>query len=152
MQASDPTTPPRILLVEDDTISQTYFRAVLEALPARVEVAASCACALERAQDAGYELWLIDLTLPDGPGLELLPRLRDRCPQPPPALAHTADNDPARTPRCEACQGRAGTHPCGCWAPEDRQPVCGHCNAPERGHTVPWPCPTVQAIGGESSE
>ena len=120
MQASDPTTPPRILLVEDDTISQTYFRAVLEALPARVEVAASCACALERAQDAGSVATLlggkaagrnkgqiiltvpddtgreIDLTLPDGPGLELLARLRDRCPQPPPALAHTADNDPAR--------------------------------------------------------
>ena len=96
MQARDPTTPPRILLVEDDTISQTYFRAVLEALPARVDIAATSACALDRIKDAGYDLWLIDLTLPDGPGLELLARLRDRCPQPPPALAHTADNDPAR--------------------------------------------------------
>ena len=56
MQASDPTTPPRILLVEDDTISQTYFRAVLEALPARVDIAATSACALDRIKDAGYDL------------------------------------------------------------------------------------------------
>ena len=63
-------------------------------------------------------------------------------------MHYAADNDPARTPRCEECEGRAGTHPCGCWAPEDRQPVCGHCNDPERGQTVPWPCPTVQALDG----
>ena len=67
-------------------------------------------------------------------------------------MHYAADNDPARTPRCEECEGRAGTHPCGCWAPEDRQPVCGHCNAPERGQTVPWPCPTVQALDGGGSD
>ena len=63
-------------------------------------------------------------------------------------MHYPADNDPARTPRCEDCQGRAGVHPCGCWAEKDREPVCGHCNAPERGQTVPWPCPTIQAIDG----
>ena len=67
-------------------------------------------------------------------------------------MHYAADNDPARTPRCEECEGRAGTHPCGCWAPEDRQPVCGHCNDPERGQTVPWPCPTVQALDGGGSD
>lgn len=64
------------------------------------------------------------------------------------ALHYAADNDSARTPRCEECEGRAGTHPCGCWADEDRQPVCRHCDAPERGQTVPWPCPTIQALDG----
>lgn len=30
--------------------------------------------------------------------------------------------------RAEGCHGKAGTHPCGCWADVDREPVCGHCN------------------------
>ena len=66
------------------------------------------------------------------------------------ALHYAADNDSPRTPRCNECQGRAGAHPCGCWAEVDREPVCGHCNAQGLGQRVPWPCPTVQAIGGES--
>lgn len=67
-------------------------------------------------------------------------------------MHYPADNDPARTPRCEECQGRAGTHPCGCWADEDRQPVCGHCNAQGLGQRVPWPCPTIQALDGGVSD
>ena len=67
-------------------------------------------------------------------------------------MHYPADNDPTRTPRCEECQGRAGTHPCGCWAPEDRQPVCEHCNGPDRGQAVPWPCPTIQALDGGGTD
>jgi CheY-like chemotaxis protein len=86
---------PRILLVEDDTISQAYFRAVLEALPAQVDAVTTQACALARGETVRHDLWLIDLTLPDGTGTELLRRLQARWPQSPPALAHTADADPA---------------------------------------------------------
>ena len=68
------------------------------------------------------------------------------------ALHYAADNDSPRTPRCNECQGRAGAHPCGCWAEVDREPVCGHCNGQRFGQGAPWPCPTVQAIGGESNE
>ncbi|WP_236685884.1 response regulator [Pseudoxanthomonas suwonensis] len=94
---------PRILLVEDDTISQAYFRAVLEALPAAVDTVATQACALARAESSRHDLWLIDLTLPDGSGIDLLRRLRARWPQSPPALAHTADADPAvRAPALHA--------------------------------------------------
>lgn len=64
------------------------------------------------------------------------------------ALHYAADNDSARTPRCEECQGRAGAHSCGCWAEVDREPVCGHCNAAGLGQRVPWPCPTIQALDG----
>ena len=39
MEPRRPPSLPRVLLVEDDTISQAYFRAVLEALPAAVDVA-----------------------------------------------------------------------------------------------------------------
>ena len=65
------------------------------------------------------------------------------------ALHYAADNDSPRTPRCNECQGRAVAHPCGCWAEVDREPVCGHCNAQGLGQRVPWPCPTVRALGGE---
>lgn len=94
----DPCDPalPQVLLVEDDPVSQAYFRAVLEAVPARVDAVASGAGALARAGAVRHDLWLIDLSLPDGSGAELLARLLQRWPQPPPALAHTADTDPRR--------------------------------------------------------
>ena len=41
MEQPDPPPMPRILLVEDDTISQVYFRAVLEGLPATVDTVAT---------------------------------------------------------------------------------------------------------------
>ena len=66
-------------------------------------------------------------------------------------LHYPADNDPARTPRCEGCHGKAGTHPCGCWADMDREPVCGHCNQGHKGLSVAWPCPTIAAMGGGES-
>ena len=62
-------------------------------------------------------------------------------------LHYPADNDPARTPRCEGCHGRTNTHPCGCWADVDREPVCGHCNQGHKGLSVAWPCPTIRALG-----
>ena len=65
------------------------------------------------------------------------------------ALHYPADNDISRTPICETCHGKAGVHECGCWAPTDRQPVCGHCNEGWRGAAIPWPCPTIRAIYGE---
>lgn len=94
MDPRDPAPPPHVLLVEDDPISQAFFRAVLESVPARVDVVATQACALVRAGKTRYDLWLIDLSLPDGSGAELLTQLLQRIPQPPPALAHTADTDP----------------------------------------------------------
>lgn len=64
------------------------------------------------------------------------------------AIHYAADNDLARTPVCSNCEGRAGVHDCGCWADEDRQPVCGHCNEGWKGASVPWPCATVRALDG----
>ena len=83
---------PRLLLVEDDAISCSFMVAALEALPAQVEAAASMAVALE--QEGRHDLWLLDVNLPDGSGIELLGRLRVRQ-HAAPALAHTADNSPA---------------------------------------------------------
>lgn len=81
---------PRLLLVEDDMTSQGFFQLVLESLPAKVDIADSCASALRCAQSGGYDLWLLDVNLPDGNGANLLRSLRGLHPQTG-ALAHTAD-------------------------------------------------------------
>ena len=80
---------PRLLLLEDDPVSAAFLVAALEALPARVDVAASLAEA-EPLRDAGHALWLFDANLPDGTGGELLARWRAQG-LATPALAHTAD-------------------------------------------------------------
>jgi DNA-binding response OmpR family regulator len=90
MHPRDPI--PRLLLVEDDTISRGFFKAALEALPAEVDTADSLASAMDCGCAARHDLWLIDVNLPDGNGTELLEQLRRARPDTP-ALAHTADAD-----------------------------------------------------------
>ncbi len=92
MQMTPRAPMPRLLLVEDDTISRGFFRAALETLPAQVETADSLVTALERGRNGEHDLWLIDVNLPDGNGSQLLSALRLTRPDTP-ALAHTADGD-----------------------------------------------------------
>lgn len=80
---------PRLLLVEDDAVSLSFLSAALEALPAEVATAASCAEASR--QPPPFDLWLIDANLPDGDGTDLLRQLRASTPDVP-AIAHTADH------------------------------------------------------------
>lgn len=82
---------PRLLLVEDDSVSCNFMAAALQALPAEVDTAASLRAAL--AHEGIYDLWLLDANLPDGSGTDLLADLRARFPATP-ALAHTADDSP----------------------------------------------------------
>jgi CheY-like chemotaxis protein/HPt (histidine-containing phosphotransfer) domain-containing protein len=88
---ADPALP-RLLLLEDDPVSAAFLATALEALPARVDVAASLAEA-EPLRDAGHALWLFDANLPDGTGGALLARWRAQG-LATPALAHTADPRP----------------------------------------------------------
>lgn len=90
--AITPAITPTILLVEDDPTTCAYLVALTEALPARVEAAASVAAALRHAKTSTHDLWLVDANLPDGTGIELLARLRALSPGTP-ALAHTAAHD-----------------------------------------------------------
>jgi DNA-binding response OmpR family regulator len=80
---------PRLLLVEDDSVSCSFMVAALQALPAEVDAAGSMRTALD--QKGVYALWLLDANLPDGSGMDLLAQLRARFPATP-ALAHTADD------------------------------------------------------------
>ena len=65
------------------------------------------------------------------------------------ALHRPAYNDVARSPMCEDCGGKAGVHPCGCWAEDDYEFVCAVCNQGTKNQSVPWPCPTVRALDEE---
>jgi len=86
----------KILLVEDDPTVRCYLISLCTDLPAQVDAAANLAEALAHAQARAYDLFLIDANLPDGPGIELLSRLR-RLWSTTVALAHTADQDPTTT-------------------------------------------------------
>ena len=97
MEREHPMNPndaplPRILLVEDDPVSQAFLAAAIEALPAMVDRAGSLAEARNLAADHAHALWLVDANLPDGHGADLLAKLRADFPGTP-ALAHTASQD-----------------------------------------------------------
>ena len=83
------TSPPRILLVEDDAISRDVLAHAVRALPADLEAVATLAAARRHLSDCTFDAWLVDANLPDGDGRELL-ALR---PSTTVAIAHTAATD-----------------------------------------------------------
>lgn len=83
------TDRPRILLVEDDAVSLEFMAGALELLPATVDRADSLATARRLAARHAHAVWLVDVHLPDGRGVDLLAQLRGDFPGTP-ALAHTA--------------------------------------------------------------
>jgi CheY-like chemotaxis protein/HPt (histidine-containing phosphotransfer) domain-containing protein len=90
--ASQQDLGPRILLVEDDPTSRSFFLAVLQSLPAQVDCADSLLKARQQARLRQHDLLLIDVNLPDGTGIELLQQLQAVHPSIS-ALAHTAETD-----------------------------------------------------------
>ncbi len=70
------TSAPMVLIVEDDLEISRVLQASLEAGGYRITVAASLAEGLIEAQSRQPDLVLLDLGLPDGDGLTLIPRLR----------------------------------------------------------------------------
>lgn len=47
---------------------------------------------------------------------------------------------------CPDCNGKAGVHPCGCWAEEDMEYSCPTCRSQPGGHLADWPCDTAKLI------
>src|SRR2546430_899814 len=72
-----------ILIVEDDADLGFLLQEVLKREGHRVEIAETGAAALARLQRGTYDLILLDLRLPDGDGLELLPRYQELAPDVP---------------------------------------------------------------------
>lgn len=46
---------------------------------------------------------------------------------------------------CPECDGKAGVHPCGCWADEDMEYSCATCRDDKGRHTS-YPCATTEAL------
>ncbi len=68
----------RVLVVEDDPTLGLVVQDNLKAEGYEVDVAGNGACAIRQCQSSTRDLILLDLTLPDCDGLELLPILRLR--------------------------------------------------------------------------
>ncbi|ALN81605.1 response regulator [Lysobacter antibioticus] len=80
------------MLVEDDPTSRAFLTAAVEAVPAEVDGVDSLAAAMALGNAEDYQLWLFDAHLPDGSGIDLLKRLRERHPSTL-AVAHTATGE-----------------------------------------------------------
>ena len=74
--AARPKRKCRVLVVEDDALTHTTLRRVLELAGHEVEAVGTVETALRRLHDA--ECVVLDLRLPDGSGLEVLRRVRER--------------------------------------------------------------------------
>lgn len=92
----------RVLLVEDHALVVDALTILLESGGHEVRAAASVAAAVAQATASPVDVLLLDLTLPDGNGLDVLDRLRDAGAMPPVAVALTGHDGPAVRDRCVA--------------------------------------------------
>ena len=70
------TATATILLVEDDSLLRHAFRLLLEDAGYRIHEAGTAAEAIEKGRQAPLDLVLLDLGLPDAPGLDVARTLR----------------------------------------------------------------------------
>jgi DNA-binding response OmpR family regulator len=62
----------RILIVEDEPVLRKHLARLFARIGCEVVVAGSCALALDELKGARFDSLLVDATLPDGSGLDLL--------------------------------------------------------------------------------
>ena len=94
--------PTRILIVEDSPLVTDAFRVLFTAVGYEVDAATTVAEGIERAMSAPVDMMLLDLSLPDGNGLEILKVLRKRGFLPRSTLAMTGHNDSQIRRKCIA--------------------------------------------------
>ena len=85
--------PSRILIVEDSPLVTEAFEVLFTEAGYQVSTAATVAEGIERGTAAPIDLMLLDLSLPDGSGLEILEALKARSSLPRATLAMTGHND-----------------------------------------------------------
>jgi DNA-binding NarL/FixJ family response regulator len=83
MTDSEPSTPSRVLLVDDHEIVRQGLRSILEERPELTIVgeAATVAEAIERARELTPDTIVMDLRLPDGDGVEACREIRAERPE-----------------------------------------------------------------------
>jgi two-component system CheB/CheR fusion protein len=91
---------PHVLIVEDDTNAADALRILFSETGHRVSLAYTVMRAVETAASDVPDLVLLDLTLPDGDGLELLSRLDARGARVGTVVALTGHDDPAIRQEC----------------------------------------------------
>ncbi len=92
----------RVLLVEDHALVVDALTILLESGGHEVRTAGSVSSAVRLGVESPVDVLLLDLTLPDGHGLEVLDRLRDADATPSIAVALTGHDDPTTRARCVA--------------------------------------------------
>lgn len=90
----------RILIVEDSLLVTEAFSILFTEAGYDVALAATVAEAIERARSDSVDLMLLDLSLPDGSGLDVLAALRESGSLPRATLAMTGHNDSETRRNC----------------------------------------------------
>ncbi|MHB1223218.1 MAG: response regulator [Gemmatimonadaceae bacterium] len=96
----------RVLVVEDHELVSEAMTILLEAGGNSVRCASSVAAGVSGGLAWPADVMLLDLTLPDGSGLDVIGRLREAGALPPVTVALTGHDDPETVARCRA----AGCH------------------------------------------
>ena len=102
MPSETPAPLPLVLLVEDSALVTSALRILFEETGRRVRVAADVADAVRACAEERPALMLLDLTLPDGDGLEVLDAVRETPGAPRIAVAMTGHDDENTRRRCLA--------------------------------------------------
>jgi len=92
--------PYHILIVEDSPLVSEAFGILFSEAGYDVDSAATVAEAIERGTSAAVDLMILDLTLPDGDGLEVLDALRKNGSLPRATVAMTGRNDSESRRKC----------------------------------------------------
>ena len=92
---------PHILIVEDNELVTDALRILFEETGRRVTVAHTVAQAVAAGLKDPPDLLLLDLSLPDGDGLEVQRGLAKKGIEPRATVALTGRDDPATLRRCE---------------------------------------------------
>ena len=94
------TAKAHVLIVEDNELVTGALRILFEETGRRVTVAHSVAEAVKAGESDPPDLLLLDLTLPDGDGLEVAQRLAKSGIKPKATVALTGRDDPESLKRC----------------------------------------------------
>jgi DNA-binding response OmpR family regulator len=95
-------TPADVLIVEDHPLAADALRLLFEAAGHQPRIAGSVAAAVEECASRPPRLMLLDLTLPDGDGFDVLAQTAAAGTSPAVIVALTGHDDSALTARCRA--------------------------------------------------